>query len=210
MKKEPLIRIIVADDHPVVREGLGVIISMQPDMQLIDQAVDGEEAVALYARHRPDILLLDLRMPKKDGFQTVTELIGSDPQARIIIMTTSDGDEDIRRSLKAGAKAYLLKDSSRQEIWNTIRLVHQGKFSLSAPIAAKIAEGMSKPELSHREKQVLQLVALGKSNKEIGLSLSISEGTVKTHVKSILSKLDAMSRTEAIGIASKRGLVDLL
>lgn len=209
MKKAPPIRILVADDHAIVREGLGVIISMQKDMHLIGQASNGEEAVALYARYKPNVVLLDLRMPKKDGFQVVTELIESDPKARIIIITTYDGDEDIRRSLKAGAKAYLLKDSPRQEIWNTIRLIHAGQSSMSPAVAAKIAENFSKPELSTREKEVLQLMALGKSNKEIGVNLCIAEGTVKAHVKSILCKLDAMGRTEAVAIASKRGLVSL-
>ncbi len=209
MKKVPSIQILIADDHAIVREGLGVIISMQMDMHLIGQASDGEEAIALYAKHKPDVVLLDLRMPKKDGFQVVTELMEDDPNARIIIITTYDGDEDIRRSLKAGAKAYLLKDSPRQEIWNTIRLVHAGQSSMSPAVAAKIAESFSKPELSGREKEVLHLMALGKSNKEIGINLHISEGTVKTHVKGILSKLNAMSRTEAIAIASKRGLVSL-
>jgi two-component system NarL family response regulator len=209
VKNKPPIRILVADDHAIVREGLGVIISLQKDMLLIAQAADGEEAIALYARHKPDIVLLDLRMPKKDGFQVVTELIGQDPKARIIIITTYDGDEDIRRSLKAGAKAYLLKDSPRQEIWNTIRLVYDGHSSLPPAIAAKIAASFSKPELSEREKEVLHLIALGRSNKKIGSTLHISEGTVKNHVKSLLSKLDAMSRTEAIAIASKRGLVSL-
>ncbi len=207
MKKSAPIRILIADDHTIVREGLGVIISTQKDMLLVGQAADGEEAVALYAQHKPDVVLLDLRMPKKDGFQVVTELIARDPAARIVVITTYDGDEDIRRSLKAGARAYLLKDSPRQEIWNTIRLVHEGKSSLSAPIAAKIAESFSKPELSPREKEVLQLLAAGKSNKEIGVGLHISEGTVKTHVKSILVKLQAAGRTEAIAIASRRGLI---
>jgi len=209
MKKAPPIRILIADDHTIVREGLGVIISMQKDMLVVGQASDGEETIALYAKHGPDVVLLDLRMPKKDGFQVVSELIARDPKARIIIITTYSGDEDIRRSLKAGAKAYLLKDAPRQEIWNTIRLVHAGQSSMSPSIAATIAEAFSKPELSQREKEVLQMIALGKSNKEVGVSLFISEGTVKTHVKNILSKLDAMSRTEAIAIASKRGLVKL-
>ena len=209
MKKAPPIRILIADDHTIVREGLGVIISMQKDMLVVGQAGDGEETIVLYAKYKPDVVLLDLRMPKKDGFQVVSELMARDPKARIIIITTYSGDEDIRRCLKAGAKAYLLKDAPRQEIWNTIRLVHDGHSSLPASVAATIAETFSKPELSQREKEVLQMIALGKSNKEIGLGLFIAEGTVKTHVKNILSKLDAMSRTEAIGIASKRGLVNL-
>ncbi len=209
MKKTPPIQILIADDHAIVREGLSVIISMQKDMHIVGQAVDGEEAVTFYTAHRPDVVLLDLRMPKKDGFQVVKELINSDPKARIIVITTYDGDEDIRQSLKAGAKAYLLKDAPRQEIWNTIRLVHAGKSSLPPLIAAKVAESFSKPELSKREKEVLHFMAIGKSNKEIGNGLHISEGTVKSHVKSILSKLGATSRTEAIAIASKRGLVSL-
>ena len=204
-----MLRILIADDHAIVREGLGVVISKQKDMQLVGLACDGEEALALYAKHKPDVLLLDLRMPKKDGLQVATELVEKDSKARIIIITTYDGDEDVRRALRAGAKAYLLKDSPLQEIWATIRLVYAGQSSLPAAVASKIAASFSKPELSGREKEVLRLIALGQTNKQIGGNLHISEGTVKTHVKSILSKLEAGSRTEAIAIASKRGLVTL-
>jgi DNA-binding NarL/FixJ family response regulator len=209
MKLPSPIRILIADDHPIIREGLRIIIAMQKDMEIVGEAATGEEALTLYAALKPDVILLDLRMPGKDGFQAAEEIIESDPGARIIIITTYDGDENIRRSLKAGAKAYLLKDAPRQEIWNTIRIVHSGKSSLPPAIAAKIAENFSKPELSLRQKEVLQLIATGKSNKEIGLKLDISEGTVKAHVKSVLSKLEALSRTEAIAIASRRGLVSL-
>jgi two-component system NarL family response regulator len=152
-------------------------------------------------------MLLDLRMPKKNGFEVVTELTKLEPKPHIVVISTFDGDEHIRRSLAAGAKAYLLKDAPRQEIWDTVRLAYAGESSLSAVVAAKIAQSFSRPQLSDREKEVLQLLAAGKSNKEIGSSLSICEGTVKTHVKSILMKLDAMGRTEAIAIASRRGLI---
>ncbi len=208
MKKPGRIRILIADDHVIVREGLCAILSMQTDMTVVGQAGDGEQAIALYRRHRPDVMLLDLRMPKKDGFEVVRDLMASTPSARIVVITTYDGDEDIRRTLKAGARAYLLKDAPRQELWNTIRLVHAGQTSLPPAVAAKMVENFSRPELSVREKEVLQLMALGRTNKEIGLKLHIAEGTVKTHVKSILGKLSATTRTEAISLASKRGLVD--
>jgi two-component system NarL family response regulator len=207
VKKSPLIRILIADDHLVVREGLSAILGLQKDFRVVGQAADGDEAIALYHRYKPDVMLLDLRMPKKNGFEVVTELTKLEPKPHIVVISTFDGDEHIRRSLAAGAKAYLLKDAPRQEIWDTVRLAYSGESSLSAAVAAKIAQSFSRPQLSDREKQVLQLLAAGKSNKEIGSSLSICEGTVKTHVKSILMKLDAMGRTEAIAIASRRGLI---
>ncbi len=207
MKKSPPIRILIADDHLVVREGLAAILGLQKDFRVVGQAADGDEAIALYHRYKPDVMLLDLRMPKKNGFEVVTELTKLEPKPHIVVISTFDGDEHIRRSLAAGARAYLLKDAPRQEIWNTVRLAYTGESSLSAVVAAKVAQSLSRPQLSDREKEVLQLLASGKSNKEIGVSLSICEGTVKTHVKSILMKLDAMGRTEAIAIATRRGLI---
>jgi two-component system NarL family response regulator len=204
-----LIRVGIVDDHPVVRDGLAAILGLQPDIKVVGEAGTGREACALFDQQRPDVLLLDLKMPGMGGLEVVQTLCAAHPEARIIILTTYGGDEDIFRSLKAGAKAYLLKDAPRQQILEAIRTVHAGERYLPVAIASKVAEHALQPELTGREREVLQRMARGKSNKEIGAALSISEGTVKTHVKSILAKLDAVSRTEAVMIAAERGLVRL-
>jgi two-component system NarL family response regulator len=202
-----LIRVGIVDDHPVVRDGLAAILGLQPDIKVVGEAGTGREACALFDRQRPDVLLLDLKMPGMDRLEVVQTLCTAHPEARIIILTTYGGDEDIFRSLKAGARGYLLKDAPRQHILEAIRTVHAGERYLPAAIASKVAEHALQPELTGREREVLQRMARGESNKEIGLALSISEGTVKTHVKAILAKLDAASRTEAVRIAAERGLV---
>ena len=202
-----LIRVGIVDDHPVVRDGLAAILSLQPDLKVVGEAATGREACALFDRQRPDVLLLDLKMPGMDGLEVVQTLCAAHPEARIVILTTYGGDEDIFRSLKAGAKGYLLKDAPRQQILEAIRAVHAGQRYLPAAIVAKVAEHALQPELTGREREVLHRMAGGESNKEIGLALSIGEGTVKTHVKAILAKLDAVSRTEAVMIAAERGLV---
>jgi two-component system NarL family response regulator len=201
-----VIRILLADDHPVVREGLASILKAK-DIKVVGQASDGEEACRLYDKLSPDILVLDLRMPKKDGLQTVNELMSRIPKPRIIVMTTYEGEEDVRRALSAGAKGYVLKGTKREEILETVRKVYKGEPAISPDVAAKLATSLTRPELSERELQVLQQMAAGKSNKEIGQVIYVSENTVKAHVKSILAKLDAMGRTEAIAIAIKRGLI---
>jgi DNA-binding NarL/FixJ family response regulator len=202
------INILIADDHPVVREGLVAIFKSQKDIKVVGEASDGEEACALCEQLFPDVLLLDLRMPKKDGLQVITELAGrKGPKPRIIVMTTYESEEDIRRTLKAGAKGYLAKGTAPAQIRDAVRRVAQGESLLPPAIATKLVESMARPELSERERQVLQYIANGRSNKEIGQVLYISENTVKAHVKSILAKLDAMGRTEAIAIATKRGLI---
>ena len=205
----PKLRVILADDHPVVRDGLAAIINQQPDMQVVAEAADGEEAIALFHREQPDVMVLDLRMPKRDGVAVVEQVLGVNPKARLLIMTTFDGDEDIFRCLSQGAKGYLLKDSPRQEILNAIRAVSQDQPYTSSSIAAKALQRMAKPNLTKREVDVIQLLSQGRSNKDIARRLSITEGTAKTHVKSILLKLDAISRTEAVAVAHKRGLVHL-
>jgi two-component system, NarL family, response regulator len=203
-----VITVMIVDDHPVVREGLAAIFKSQKDIKVVAEASNGEEACELYDQLLPDVVLLDLRMPKKDGLQVITELAGRrGPKARIIVMTTYESEEDIRRTLKAGAKGYLAKGTAPQEIRDAVRKVAGGDSLLPASIASKLAESMTHPELSERELQVLQYMAKGRSNKEIGQILYISENTVKAHVKSILAKLDAMGRTEAIAIATKRGLI---
>ena len=203
-----VIKVVIADDHPVVREGLVAIFKSQSDIKVIAEATNGEETLELCREHSPDVLLLDLRMPKKDGLQVIGEL-GTHKlsRPRVIVMTTYESEEDIRRALKAGAKGYLVKGTAPQQIRESVRRVAAGESLLPEDIAAKLAESMAHPELSERERQVLQYMANGRSNKEIGQVLYISENTVKAHVKSILAKLDAMGRTEAIAIAIKRGLI---
>ena len=202
------ITLMIVDDHPVVREGLAAIFKSQKDIKIVAEAGDGEEACKLYDELSPDVVLLDLRMPNKDGLHAITELMTRNPpKPRIIVMTTYESEEDIRRTLKAGAKGYLAKGTAPQEIRDAVRKVAKGDSLLPPAIASKLAASMAHPELSERELQVLQYMANGRSNKEIGQVLYISENTVKAHVKSILAKLDAMGRTEAIAIAIKRGLI---
>jgi two-component system, NarL family, response regulator len=204
------IGVLIADDHPVFRLGLAAILSSQNDIEIIAEATDGEETCELYDQHSPDVLMLDLRMPKKDGLQIVTELMSRRvSKPRIVVMTSFDSEQNIRQALSAGAKAFLLKRSDPKQFREAVRRVAQGGTFLPPEIGLKLAESMSRSELSKRETQVLQYLALGRSNKEIGRALYISEGTVKHHVKSILSKLDAMGRGEAIAIAARRGLIHL-
>ncbi|MGC3981089.1 MAG: response regulator transcription factor [Steroidobacteraceae bacterium] len=206
---EQKIRVILADDHPVVRDGLANMVNQQADMQVVAEAGDGDEAIALYEKHLPDVMVLDLRMPKRDGVAVVQHVLEAHPKARLLIMTTYDGDEDIFRSLSQGAKGYLLKDAPRQEILSAIRAVSQDQPYTSSSIASKALQRMVKPSLTQRELDVLQQLAQGRSNKDIARRLEITEGTAKTHVKSILTKLDAISRTEAVAVAHRRGLVHL-
>lgn len=205
----PRIRVILADDHPVVRDGLANMIRQQPDMEVVGEAGDGDEAIELFEAHRPDVMVLDLRMPKRDGVAVVRKILETHPKARLLIMTTYDGDEDIFRSLSQGAKGYLLKDAPRQEILSAIRAVSEDRPYTSSSVATKALQRMVKPSLTQRELDVLQQLAQGRSNKDIARRLHITEGTAKTHVKSILTKLDAISRTEAVAVAHKRGLVHL-
>ena len=203
------IRILIADDHPVVREGLIAILGLESDLEVIGQAHDGEEACRLYTQLSPDVLVLDLRMPKKDGVEVVTQLMSQRPRPRIIVLTNSAKAEDLRRALTAGAKGYLLKGADPDQVCNTIREVYAGKSSLPPDVAAKLADSMAQPELSQRELQILRQMALGKSNKEIASALFISEGTVKSHGKAIFAKMNVVSRTEAVADATRRGLIRL-
>jgi DNA-binding NarL/FixJ family response regulator len=203
------IRIMIADDHAVILEGLVAIINRQADMTVIAQASDGQEAVDQWGKHRPDVTLLDLRMPKLDGIRVINAIRREDASARIIVLTTYDTDEDIYRAIKAGAKAYLLKDAGREVLLDCIRKVHAGETCLSTTVAAKLAGRLSGDSPSPREMEVLSFLARGKSNKEIGESLFISEMTVKSHLKSISAKLNVVGRTEVITEALRRGLVHL-
>jgi two-component system NarL family response regulator len=207
--KKKRIRILIADDHTVVREGLVSLIKRKSDMVVVAEASNGREAVDLWKEHQPDVTLLDLRMPELDGVSAIKEIRELDDNAHIVVLTTYDGDEDIYRAIKAGAKAYLLKDTARDALVDCVRKVHAGETYLPAPLAAKLAERVSGAALSAREIEVLQRMGAGKSNKEIGAELFISEGTVKTHVKSIFTKLDVVSRTEALATATRRGLIQL-
>jgi len=209
MSEAAVIRVILVDDHPVVRDGMANIVNQQKDMRVVAEADDGDAAIALYEEHRPDVMVLDLRMPGRDGVSVVEVVLDKHPKARLLIMTTYDGDEDIFKSLSRGAKGYLLKDAPRQEILLAIRAVAADQRYTSGAVAAKALQRMVRPSLTQRELDVLQQLAEGRSNKDIGRRLQITEGTAKTHVKAILTKLDAMSRTEAVAVAHKRGLIHL-
>jgi two-component system NarL family response regulator len=203
----PKIRLLIAEDHTVVRDGLIAILEQEPDMEVVAETGSGYEAVVLWKEKRPDISLMDLRMPGLDGVEAIHEIRAVDPSARIIILTTYDGDEDIYRVMHAGAKSYLLKDVGREEMCRSIREVYSGRTLVSSAIAARLAERISMEELTPRELDVLRLLALGKPNKLIGASLSISEVTVKSHMQAIFRKLNVLSRTEAIAVANRRGLL---
>lgn len=201
------IRVLIADDHVTVLEGLASIIGRQLDMAVVAEGSNGRDAVRLWADHRPDVTLLDLRMPELDGVGAMEEIRKSDPSARVIMLTTYDTDNEIARAIKAGARAYLLKDSRREELLDCIRRVHRGEMCLPAPLVAKLAANVSSESLTGREVNVLELLGRGWSNKEIGANLCISETTVKTHLRSIFSKLNVLSRTEAIAVATRRGII---
>ena len=209
MASKHKIRVLVADDHPVVRQGVIANVKPQRDMMIVAEAGDGVEALALIKEHLPDVVLLDLRMPGMDGLDVIAEVNNAKLDSKVIIMTTFESEEDVHRAMKAGARGYLLKDSSQEEILDAIRRVSLGETYLPARIVQKVAEGMRKPELSPREIEVLQWVATGKSNKEIGARLFIAEGTVKTHMKNLLEKLAVVGRTAALREAVHRGLVRL-
>ena len=201
------IRVLIADDHVTVLEGLAAIIGRQPDMMVVAEAADGQEAVDLWTEHHPDVTLLDLRMPTLDGVGVIENIRKQDASARVIVLTTYDSDTEILRAIKAGTKAYLLKDARREELLDCIRRVNRGETCIPASLAEKLAAGLSSESLTGRELNVLELLAQGKSNKEIGVSLYISETTVKSHLRSIFRKLNVLSRTEAITVASRRGLI---
>jgi DNA-binding NarL/FixJ family response regulator len=203
------IRIMVVEDHHVVRQGLVALLKATPDMEVIAEAQDGAQAVERFRQHRPDITLMDLRMPNLGGAQATEAIRKEFPQARIIVLTTYDGDEDIYRAIQAGARGYLLKDMFGEELMEAIRAVHAGKSRIPAAVAERLADRMGGPNLTARELSVLQLIVKGKSNKEIADELGIFESTVKTHVNNILSKLDVNDRTQAATTALQRGIVHL-
>jgi len=203
------IRILVVDDHHVVRQGLVALLNITSEIEVVGQAAEGVEAIRLYRSLRPNITLMDLQMPGLSGVETIRRIRNDDPAARFIVLTTFDGDEDIYRALEAGARAYLLKGMTVEELTSTIKAVHSGKTRLSPAIAEKLAERMSGPALTAREQDVLERIVAGRSNKEIASDLQISEATVKTHINSLLGKLGVGDRTHAATVAIQRGIVHL-
>ena len=201
--------VLLVDDHALLRTGVANIINQEPDLRVVAEAGNGVEAIEAYERYHPDVTLLDLRMPVMEGVEAVRLIRERDPRARVIVLTTYDTDEEISRALKAGAKAYVLKDISADDLINCIREVLAGKTYLAPAAAAKLAEGVTRVRLTPRELATLQLMADGKANKEIASALGISERTVKTHLGHLFEKLGVTSRTEAIGVATRRGLVRL-
>ncbi|MDZ8137525.1 MAG: response regulator transcription factor [Nostoc sp. DedQUE04] len=209
MNQPSSIRVLVVDDHPVVRQGLIGMLEEAPDIVIVGQGRNGHEAIAVFQQQQPDVTLMDLRMPEMGGVQAITVICNEFPNARIIVLTTYDTDEEIYRGLRAGAKGYLLKDSEPEELLTAIRTVTKGQQYIPINVAAKLVQRMTAPELSDRELEVLQLVGQGMSNQEISTALNISESTVKTHINRILSKLDVKDRTQAAIIALKRGIASL-
>jgi DNA-binding NarL/FixJ family response regulator len=202
-----MIRLLLAEDHTVVRDGLVAILEQEGDMEVVAETGNGRQAVALWSAERPDVTLMDLKMPGLDGVGAIQEIRAVDPNARIVILTTFDGDEDIYRGMCAGAKAYLLKDVGREELFQCLREVHAGKSYIPAVLATKLVERLSAQRMTARELAVLRLLAEGRSNKVIGKTLFVSEVTVKSHVQSIFRKLNVLSRTEAIAVAVHKGLL---
>jgi two-component system NarL family response regulator len=201
-------RILVAEDHLVARVGVTTIVNMQPDMTVVAEASNGQQAVEMYRQHRPDVALLDIRMPGMSGVEAAAAIRAEFPGARLIALTTYGGDEDVRRALAAGVQAYLTKDVLHDELLNAIRAVAAGQTYLPAAVAA-VAAQTPRPDLSARELQVLELIVQGLANKQIAYALEIAEHTVKNHVKNILSKLGAQDRTQAATAAIQRGIIHL-
>ena len=203
------IRVLVVDDHTIMRRGLVALLEQEPDVSVVAQASDGCEAVKLFCQHQPDVVLMDLRMPQMDGVAAITAICAEFASAQIVVLTTYDGDEDIYRGLRAGAKGYVLKDADPDQLFAAIRTVSGGKKYIPATVGAKLAERMDNPELSDRELEVVRLIVAGKSNQEISAVLQISESTVKFHVNKLLIKLGVKDRTQTAIAALKRGIASL-
>jgi DNA-binding NarL/FixJ family response regulator len=203
------IRVLVADDHPVVRAGLAAMLVQEADLELVAQADNGERAVALYREHQPDVCLMDLRMPIMDGVAAIQAITGEFPGARILALTTYEGDADIRRALEAGARGYLLKDMLLTDVIQAIRMVERGERVIPGAVAARLAEYPERSELTEREPEVMQLVARGLSNKQVARVLGRTDETVKIHLKNVFAKLGVADRTEAVTVALSRGLIHL-
>jgi len=201
------IRVLVVEDHNVVRQGLVALLGLVEGIRVVGEASDGAEAIAQFRKHQPDVTLVDLRLPKIGGVEVIQRVREETPQARFVVLTTYDGDEDIYRALKSGAKAYLLKGMTTDELITTIREVHAGRSHIPPAIAERLAERMGTEDLTPREAEVLEQIVSGKSNKEIAAELEISEATVKTHINTLLSKLGVTDRTQAATAAIRRGIV---
>jgi DNA-binding NarL/FixJ family response regulator len=204
-----LIRILTVDDHPLLRKGIATLVNAEADMKLVAEAANGQEAIDLYRLHRPDVTLMDLQMPEMNGAEAISEIRNEFHDARIIVLTTYNGDAQILRSLKAGARGYILKGHVHRELLEAIRAVHAGQKRIPSDIAAEMAEHATDDALSSREIDVLRLIATGNSNKLIADQLSIGEATVKSHVANILSKLGANDRAHAVTVGLKRGIIEL-
>jgi DNA-binding NarL/FixJ family response regulator len=204
-----VIRVLAVDDHALLRDGIAALIGNQSDMELVGEASNGREAIEAFRQHHPDVTLMDLQMPEMGGIDALSAIRGEFPEARIIVLTTYAGDVQVFRALKAGARAFLLKGLLRKELLETIRAVHSGQKRLPPEIAAEIAEHATDDSLTPREIDVLRLIAGGNANKEIAAQLSLTEETVKGHVKNILAKLDANDRTHAVTIGLKRGVIEI-
>ena len=210
MKPEPRkIRILTADDHALLREGIASLVELEPDMELVAQAATGREAIEQFRRHRPDVTLMDLQMPDISGIEAIIAIRGEFPDARIVVLTTYGGDVQVVRALKAGARGYLLKGNVHTDLLETIRAVHAGGKRIPPEVAAELAMHTTEDQLTERELDILRLIAKGNANKEIGAQLSIREDTVKSHVGNILEKLGANDRTHAVTIGLKRGIIEL-
>jgi len=203
------IRVLIVEDHNVVREGLVALLRVADGLDVVGEAADGVEAITQFRKHQPDITLVDLRLPRMSGVDVIERIRMETPHARFIVLTTYDGDEDIYRALKAGARAYLLKGMTSEELINTIRAVHAGKSYIPPAIAERLAERMGAQDLTPREFEVLEHIVQGRSNKEIAAELEVSEATVKTHINSLLGKLGVTDRTQAATAAIQRGIVPL-
>lgn len=208
-KKQKTMSVLLADDHQIVREGLAAIIEAEPDMRVVALAGNGGEALEMFLQHRPDVVLMDLRMPEVGGVRAIASILNLDPAAKIIVLTTYDGDEDIYRSIRAGASGYLLKDAPVEELLSGIRKVSAGGKQISPPIAEKLAGRIAGNEFTARETDVLELMATGKTNREIADELFVSESTVKFHANNIFGKLQVADRTQAVVAALKRGFISL-
>jgi DNA-binding NarL/FixJ family response regulator len=202
------ITVLTVDDHPLIREGIAAVLSSEPDISLVAEASDGREAVECFRRHRPDITLMDLQMPEMKGIDAILAIRGEFPEARIIVLTTYQGDVQALRAMKAGASGYMLKSMVRKELPDTIRAVHAGRRRIPPELAAELIGHVTTDDLTERELQVLREVSAGNANKEIAARLGISEETVKAHMKNILSKLNANDRTHAVMLAVKRGILE--
>jgi DNA-binding NarL/FixJ family response regulator len=205
----PRIRVLCVDDHRIVREGIGLIIARQPDMEVAGSAATGEEAIALFKRERPDVTLMDLQLATMSGLEAIQAIRREDADARIIVLTMYQGDEDIHRALSAGATTYLLKDTLSDDLIRFVREVHAGRRPIRADVKARLDERATQPTLTPREVQVMELVSEGRRNKEIAVLLGISEETVQVHLKNIFAKLKVGERTAAVNVAIRRGIVHI-